>query len=137
MSLYTNHRAVFALIVVGALGTAGCASTTGPADSAQAPKTNYSIIKSGDTEDRLEVTSTSSALVGDTMQANVEVLNKSNFSWNFEYRFKWYNASGMEIGIDSTAWTPAAIMANETKTLQSLAPNPSATTFKLFLQEKK
>lgn len=140
MNLYsTTNRAFFALIVVGALGTAGCASKTAatdPAAAEQAKKANYEIIKSGDTDGRLEVVSVASGKPGDTAKASVEVRNKSNFSWKFEYRFKWYDASGMEIGVDSTAWTPVAIMANETKSLQSLAPNPTAATFKLFLQEK-
>lgn len=139
MNLYTTNRTFFALIVIGALGATACTSkpaATDPAAAAQPPKVNYEVVKSGDTDSRLEIVSVASGRPGDTAKASVEVRNKSNFSWKFEYRFKWYDASGMEIGVDSTAWTPVAIMANETKSLQSLAPNPSAATFKLFLQEK-
>ena len=139
MNLYHTNRTFFALIVIGALGGAGCSSkpaATDPAAAEQPAKTNYEVIKSGDTDSRLEIVSVASGKPGDTAKASVEVRNKSNFSWKFEYRFKWYDAAGIEIGVDSTAWTPVAIMANETKSLQSLAPNPSAATFKLFLQEK-
>ena len=94
------------------------------------------MIASGDTESRLDVLNVVAAKAGDLAKASVEVKNDSSFSYKFEYRFKWYDAAGMELNPDGTAWTPVAIMANETKSLQALAPNPTAATFKLFLQEK-
>ncbi|HEY0663570.1 MAG TPA: DUF1425 domain-containing protein, partial [Thiobacillaceae bacterium] len=72
-----------------------------------------------------------------TARASVELRNDSNFNYNFEYRFKWFDGAGVEINPEGSAWIPVAIMANETKSVQSLAPNPSGTTFKLFLQEKQ
>ncbi|MFZ5724372.1 MAG: YcfL family protein [Pseudomonadota bacterium] len=131
-----KKRAFLALIVAGALSSTACSDLKSTPAQGSEEKVKYQVVASGDTESRLDVVNVIAARVGDTAKASVEVRNDSNFSYKFEYRFKWYDASGMEINPDSTAWTPVAIMANETKSLQSLAPNPSGATFKLFLQEK-
>lgn len=125
-------RAFLALVVTGAL-LAGCSSTP-PAGGDEAPK--YQVVASGGTEDRLKIVNVVTAKAGDITRASVEVQNDSRFAYKFEYRFKWYDGAGMEINPESGAWVPVAIMANETKSLQALAPNPTAATFKLFLQEK-
>ena len=123
-------RAFLALIVTGAL-LAGCSTTPAGGDAA-----SYQIVASGGTEDRLKVINVVTSKAGDLARASVEVQNESNFAYQFEYRFKWYDAAGMEINPEGGSWVPTGIMANETKSLQALAPNPSAETFKLFLQEK-
>lgn len=128
-----KYRAFLALIVVGALS--GCAGMK-TVESGDGDKVKYQVIASGDTQDRIEVINVVAAKAGDLAKASVEVKNDSNFAYTFEYRFKWYDAAGMEINPDATAWIPVAIMANETKSLQAVAPNPTAATFKLFLQEK-
>lgn len=135
MNLIQNRRPFLALIVVGALASAGCGSMKS-VDASPDEKVKYQVVASGDTESRLDIVNVVAARAGDLSKASVEVKNDSNFAYKFEYRFKWYDANGMEINPDSTAWTPVAIMANETKSLQSLAPNPTGATFKLFLQEK-
>lgn len=130
-----KYRALLAMIVVGALSTAACQTHTA-SGSADSDKIKYQVITAGDTKDRLDVLSVVATRAGDLSRASVEIQNDSNFSYTFEYRFKWYDAAGAEINPDATAWTPVAIMAHETKSLQALAPNPTAATFKLFLQEK-
>lgn len=127
-------RTLLALVVTGAL-IAGCGqfktTKTGDGD-----KVKYQVVTSGNTDDRIEVINVVAGKAGDLVKASVEMQNKSRFAYTFEYRFKWYDGSGMEISPDSTAWIPLSMMGNETKSLQALAPNPTAETFKLFLQEK-
>jgi len=129
-----SYRTFLALIVVGALG-AGCSDvkTVKAGDDAAV---KYQVIASGDAGDRIDVLAVATSTAGDLVRASVEVKNDSNFSYKFEYRFKWFDKSGVEINPEGTAWVPVAIMANETKSLQAVAPNPTAATFKLFLQEK-
>lgn len=128
-------RSLLALVVTGAL-VAGCSSFRPSGDDAADDKVKYQVVTSGNTDDRLAVTSVVTARAGDLVRASVELKNKSRFAYTFEYRFKWYDGSGMEISPDSTAWVPLSMMGNETRSLQALAPNPTAETFKLFLQEK-
>lgn len=127
-------RTLLALVVTGALA-AGCSPFKGQPDTAGEPA-KYQIVTSGNTDDRLDVTSVITGRAGDLMKASVEVRNASRFSYTFEYRFKWYDEAGMEISPDGTAWTPVSLMPQESKSMQALAPNPTAGTFKLFLQEK-
>lgn len=132
-----KHRALLALIVAGTLSTAACNSTQSAKVEGSEDKVKYQVVASGNTEERLDVVNVVIAASGDTARASVELRNDSNFNYNFEYRFKWFDGAGVEINPEGSAWIPVAIMANETKSVQSLAPNPSGTTFKLFLQEKQ
>lgn len=127
-------RTLLALVVTGAL-VAGCGQFKSQKNADGEPA-NYQIVTSGNTDDRLDVVSVVTGRAGDLVKASVEVRNASRFSYAFEYRFKWYDAAGMEINPDGTGWTPISLMPNETKSMQALAPNPTAGTFKLFLQEK-
>lgn len=127
-------KTFLALVVTGAL-LAGCSEMkTTSADSTDPVK--YQVVASGGTEDRVDVINVVSARAGDLVRASVELRNNSNFQYAMEYRFKWYDKGGMEINPEGGSWIPVSLMANETKSLQALAPNPTADTFKLFLQEK-
>jgi len=130
-----SQRTFLALIVAGAL-CAGCSSNNPAAETGSVEKTKYQVIASGDTEDRVDILGVATARVGDLMRASVEMKNDSNFAYTFEYRFKWYDGNNIEIDPEGSAWTPVSVMPNETRSLQDTAPNPTAATFKLFLQEK-
>lgn len=129
-----RHALLLATGLAGALLLAGC-STFDTVKTADGDKVKYQVIASGKTEGRLEVLQVNAARAGDLLRAAVELRNDSDFSYNFQYRYKWYDAAGMEVNPDATAWTPATMSGNETKTIGATAPNPSATTFKLFLQD--
>ena len=46
----------------------------------------------------------------------------------------WFDAAGMEIRADSEAWTPLVLHGYETRTLQGVAPHPSARAFKVKIR---
>lgn len=123
-----------AALLAATLAVTGCSSFD-TMKTADGDKVKYQVIHAGDTENRLEVIETVAAKAGDLMRGSVEVQNGSRDNYTFEYRFKWYDAAGMEINAESTAWTPVTMSPQETKSLQSLAPNPTGTTFKLFLKD--
>ena len=87
-----SYRTFLALVVIGAL-VSGCSSMKS-VEAADGTQVKYQVISSGDTEDRLQVLNVVAGKAGDLAKAGVELKNASNFTYTFEYRFKWYDAAG-------------------------------------------
>jgi len=68
------------------------------------------------------------------MNASVTLKSCKDKTINIQYKFVWYNSKGIEIDPDSLPWIPLTIYGKETKTVQSVAPNPSAKEFKIKLR---
>lgn len=123
---------LIALLAAAAL-LAGC--TTPNTITGSDERVKYTIVFTGEAQDHLKMVKVGSAKAGDVTRVSVELQNDSDFAFPFEYRFKWYDAGGMEIGPESSSWTPVSMMAQETKSLQSTAPNAAGAEFKLLLED--
>jgi len=89
---------------------------------------------SGLLSDSLSISDTQTAYAGDMLKAQVSIKNDSSDDLSFSYKYKWLDKAGFEIAIDGRPWSPLTITAYETKSVQAVAPNPSATTFKIMVQ---
>jgi uncharacterized protein YcfL len=72
---------------------------------------------------------------GDLMRVQASLVNGSRSDLVFEYKFKWLDQDGFEIAIDGRPWTPMEITAYETKNVQGVAPNASAKSFRILVQD--
>ena len=66
--------------------------------------------------------------------AQVVVKNKSKRTFNGEYLVEWLDKDGFKIDSPVEHWAPVVIHGEEEKYLQSTAPSPQATTFKLHFR---
>lgn len=66
-------------------------------------------------------------------EVQVELQNKTNRDVNFEYRFIWYDTSGMEIST-ITNWNPAVLTGGETRGFKSTTPSDAAAGCKLMIR---
>jgi len=55
---------------------------------------------------------------------------------DFQYKFAWLNKDGIEINPDGGPWTPLIMYGNESRTVQSVAPNPSAREFRIKIRSR-
>ena len=76
----------------------------------------------------LKIADVKTAYVGDLLKAQVEIKNDSGNTLNFQYKFKWLDKSGFEVGIDGRPWQPLTITSYETKAVQGVAPNPTVSS---------
>lgn len=83
----------------------------------------------------LEITDTKVGYSGDLMKAQVTIKNGSRSDLNFHYKFKWLDKDDFEIAIDGRPWEPLSITAYESKSVQALAPNPTAKSFRILVQD--
>ena len=66
--------------------------------------------------------------------AQVVLKNNRKRSFNGEYLFEWLDDDGFKIDSPVEHWAPVVIHGEEEKYLQSTAPSPQATTFKLHFR---
>lgn len=84
---------------------------------------------------RLKVSDIRSRKVNDIMQVSVDLHNHWDFDLDFEYKFKFFDKDGFEVAADGRPWTPIVLTGNETASVQAVAPNPSAETFKIYVKD--
>jgi len=83
----------------------------------------------------LSIADTHTGYAGNLLKAQVGIRNDSSDDLSFQYKFKWLDKSGFEVGIDGRPWIPITITPFETKTVQAIAPNPSVNAFKILVQD--
>ena len=124
----------------------GCATKTsgiqGAAATAESPdgmvqSSQYVIIDNSRLARGLQIVDLKSQFVGDLLKAQVSIVSKYSKTLEFQYKFLWFDAQGMEINAGSLPWTPLTLFGNESKTVQAVAPNPSARVFKISFRALK
>ncbi len=83
----------------------------------------------------VKVLDTRTRFINGLLQVNMEIESGYSNPYRLEYKFSWYDSSGMEVDPARTAWIPIYLNGRETRTIQGLAPNPSAKTFKVKIRE--
>jgi uncharacterized protein YcfL len=83
----------------------------------------------------VKVLDTRSRFVNGLLMVNTELESGYSSPYRLEYKFSWYDSNGMEVDPARSAWIPFYLNGRENKTIQGLAPNPSAKSFKIKLRE--
>lgn len=134
---------IAAAVLVAALGLAGCSTTAGvettgkmswDEQGARTLEKNVVFNNSGLKGD-FQIVDVKSAMAGDIMRAQATLRSKDKDTLPFQYRFEWYDNSGMEINSGAGSWKPLTLYGRESKTVQGVAPDPRAKEFKLKIRE--
>lgn len=78
-----------------------------------------------------------SRFTNDLLEANVNITNRDGTQHELEYKFKWYDTTGFEVGEGLSNWTPFVLDASDTLALKSMAITPKAETFKFYIRAKQ
>jgi len=121
----------------------GCATKTsgleGAAASVETPEGNmqsskFVIVNNPKLARGIQIVDLKSVFVGDMLKGQVTLVSKYSSTLSFQYKFAWFNKDGVEINPDAGPWTPLIMYGNESKTIQAVAPNPSAREFKIKIR---
>ena len=117
---------------------AGCASpntsgiTVGAETDAEGKRQQILQVDNAKLARQLQV---ADVVVGQTkngmLKADVKLTSRQNKSIVAQSKFAWFDAAGAEIDPDTDAWQPLVLHGKETRTLQGIAPNAAAASFKL------
>jgi len=122
-------------LVFMSLGLLACAvneTATVVVDGSEA--TQIIETNSGVLSDSLRISNTNIGYAGNLLKAQVTITNDSSDHLDFRYKFKWLDKDDFEIAVDGRPWTPMLISPYESKNVQAVAPNPTATSFKILMQ---
>lgn len=125
------------LMAVVTAGGVGCTapnalSTQTAADGSYAVKTvtNNPILTSQVMVERVNM-----GYAGDLKKVSLAIKDRWFVSKAFEYKIVWVDAQGMEVNPESSRWKPIQLTGREVKTVQSVAPNPSAVDVVVYLKK--
>lgn len=82
---------------------------------------------------KVEIADLNQRRSGDVLQAHATIRNKTNKEQKVEYKFRFFDRDGFEVGPDNRPWTPLAIHAKDTAAVQATAPNNKASYFKVIV----
>jgi len=134
---------IAAAALIAALGLVGCSTTAGvettgktswDEQGARSLEKNVVFNNSGLKGD-IQIVDVRSAMAGDIMRAQATLRSKDRDTLPFQYRFDWYDASGLEINSGAGSWKPLVLYGRESKTIQAVAPDPRAKEFKLKIRD--
>ena len=136
-----SYLGLLVLVLVGTGALNGCARTSGIAGSATVVKGSEGYIQESrvmvdnDSLARaIKITDLKSTFAGDLLKANVMLHSKRTDTLALQYKFRWYNAQGIEVEPESSPWQPIVIYGREDKSVQAVAPNPSVKEFKIEIR---
>lgn len=133
----TNKTKVFlsVMLVFISSGLISCAVNETATVSVEGDQATQIIeTNSGILADSLRISNTHIGYAGDLLKVQATITNDSGDHLDFRYKFKWLDKHGFEIAADGRPWTPLLITPYESKNVQGVAPNSSANTFKILLQ---
>jgi uncharacterized protein YcfL len=137
------NRMWISLGLAALAGACGCATKTSGIEGGQTiietpegdwQTSNYVIVNNPKVARGIQIVDLRSEFVGDLLKANITLVSKSSGTLKAQYKFAWFNAQGMEIDPEAGPWEPMILYGNESKTLQAVAPNPSAREFKIKIR---
>ncbi len=125
------------LSLVGCSTTAGVETTGKMSWDDQGARTleKKVVFNNSSLSGDIQIVDVKSAMAGDIMRAQATLRSKDKDTLPFQYRFDWFDANGIEINSGGGAWKPLLLTGRESKTVQSVAPDPRAKEFLLKIRE--
>lgn len=138
----TNHSVRMILLVLPFLCVLSCSKATisnvavgeiQMGAEGEVLKKDY-IIKDRSLSKEIEVLDVKARYVGDLLEGQAILRNKKKNTFEFEYKFEWYDSEGYPVESNITLWKPDLLYGKEQKWIKSLCPKSGATGFKIMIR---
>ena len=127
--------------IAGLLGLSGCKTSVNSVENAQKSGqremvSDARVITDGSLNKKVSVVGVNQTMTpGGLLKVQVELLNRTRSYQTFNYRFEWFDASGMQMNSLSTAVVGSTIEGRESKFISAVAPTAACKDFRLKLLE--
>ena len=85
-------------------------------------------------ENRVTVTNSSNRVKNSTLQSVENIQNHTNQKLTVQYRYKWFDDEGFEVGENMSIWQPLFLDPNDVTKVKGSAFVPTATSCKFYLK---
>ncbi|MEJ0091077.1 MAG: YcfL family protein [Limisphaerales bacterium] len=125
----------------GLLAVTGCKTTVNSVENAQKEGqrqmiSDSRVITDSGLNNKVSIVGVNTTMTpGGLLKVQVELLNKTRSYQAFNYRFEWFDASGMQLNNVASALIPSTIEGRESKFISAVAPTPACKDFRLKLIE--
>ncbi len=124
------------LLIFGILlYSTGCTMTDKSASNVLGSNNSQCTVNSTPLNKKVKIVGFKSKLHNGLLLAEVDIKNNEQASYNLEYKISWIDDTGFEV--DKTPWLPLYINAMELKSIQKIATNPKAKSFRFYLRLKQ
>lgn len=116
----------------------GCSSVTGVSAEAQENGDGSVVFENRSMSNQLIFIAVEDVIhryVGNLLQAQTTVRNTSTFEIEVKYQFRFFDKDGFSVAEDSRPWTSITLQGKDSKQIKALAPNPTATAVKIYIQK--
>ena len=69
------------------------------------------------------------------LRVRVRLASRSSRTYTAQSRFTWFDEEGLEVEPDGDAWRPLVMQGKETRTIEGVAPDARAASFRLQIRE--
>lgn len=125
-------------LLVGMLLISSCSSVTGVSMESQESSDGSVVFENRSMSNQLVFIAVEEVIhrkVGNLLQAQTTVRNTSTFEIEVKYQFRFFDKDGFTVGEDTRPWTSITLQGKDSKQIKALAPNPTATTVKVYIQK--
>jgi uncharacterized protein YcfL len=132
---------VAASFTAGLLVVSGCKTTVNSVENAQKEGqrqmvSDSRVITDGSLAKKVSIVGVNTAMTpGGVLKVQVELFNQTRSYQAFNYRFEWFDASGMQLNNVASALIPSTIEGKESKFISAVAPTSDCKDFRLKLIE--
>jgi uncharacterized protein YcfL len=131
--VYRSALLIAVLIVAACSSTSGMVATHKSGGDPQFAK--HLEIHNSALEGDIIISDMKMRRTGGLLEVQVTLANQTGSDQNVQYRFAWFDDDNFEVDKDAGAWTALLMHGNELKTMNAIAPNPRASTYKLQVRE--
>lgn len=124
----TSNRGGLSLLASMLLAMGLCIGMVAPASAASVADK----VEALGIPNQLKVDTIRVARRNDFLVIQAEIVNSSNDTQTLYYRFKWLDDAGFTVGSEE-GWKPVTIYGGQKKLIDTMAPVPQATDFRLEL----
>lgn len=117
--------------VIIACATSGVVGKSDPASG----KSEIVEIQNKSLAKKVSIKDFKSRVVNDLLNVQVEIENNFSSTQEFQYKFSWFDTTGFAVESGGDSWKTLVLHGQEVKTVQGLAPNPTARKFKIVLRK--
>jgi len=116
---------------VGACATSGVVGESDPSGE----KSELIEIQNKSLAKKVSIQNFKTRVVNDLLNVQVEIESQFSSTQEFQYKFSWFDATGFEVEGEANSWRTLILTGKETKTVQAVAPNPTAKKYRMVLRE--